>query len=98
MLALLSGQGRELLDSLAGQDIDPVSALALSAALRGRYPAELIAAALTQQALRMSGRGKFGRSEQMLFTRPGLEQASSELTARHAAARVAGMRLVAALV
>ncbi len=33
----------------------------------------------------------------MLFTRAGLEQASSELTARHAAARFAGSRVIADL-
>lgn len=94
---LLSGPGRELLDNLAGQDVSPDRALALSAALRQEYPAELVAAALTQQALRTAARSKFGAADQMLFTRAGLEQASSELTAQHAAARFAGVRLVADL-
>ncbi len=96
---LLSARGRELLDRLAGEEVSPDRALVLSAELRTRYPAELVAAALTQQALRMAGRAKFSCADRMLFTRAGLEQASSELTARHAAARFAdaGAGLVADL-
>jgi SAM-dependent methyltransferase len=94
---LLSATGRELLDRLAGEDVSPDRALVLSAELRTRYPAELVAAALTQQALRMAGRTKFSCADRMLFTRAGLEQASSELTARHAAARFARAGLVADL-
>ena len=63
----------------------PDRALALSAELRRRYPPPLVAAALTQQSLRMSARAKFARADAMLFTRPGLEQASSELAAAHSA-------------
>jgi len=94
---LLTAQGRELLDRLANENVTPDRALALSASLRAEYPADLVAAALTQQALRAAAREKFGRAGQMLFTRAGLEQASSELTARHAAARFAGARLIADL-
>jgi len=95
--ALLSREGRELLDLLAGRQIDPDRALQLAQELRGRFPAGLVAAALTQQRLRMAGRAKFSRADSMLFTRAGLEQASSELTARHAAERFAGLGLVADL-
>src|ERR1022692_4514171 len=94
---LLSQAGRDLLSYLAGRDVSPDRALALSASLRGRYPAELVAAALTQQALRNAARAKFSRADQMLFTRSGLEQASSELTAGHAAARFAGASVIADL-
>ena len=92
--ALLTGPGQELLARLAGMDVGPDRVFAVSEALRAEYPAELVAAALTQQALRVAGRAKFGAADQMLFTRAGLEQASSELTARHAAARFAGVRVV----
>jgi hypothetical protein len=84
---LLTAPGRELLDLLRGEDTGPERALQLAESLRGRYPAQLVAAALTQHALRAAARAKFSRADQMLFTRDGLEQASSELTAGHAAAR-----------
>jgi hypothetical protein len=86
-LSLLSADGRALLDRLAGEQVGPDRALELARALRGRYPPDLVAAALTQQALRVAAREKFSRADEMLFTRAGLEQASSELTAGHAAAR-----------
>jgi SAM-dependent methyltransferase len=94
---LASAQGQELLGLLAGQEVTPDDALRLARQLRGSYPAELIAAALTQQELRMSARGKFGAAEAMLFTRAGLEQASSELTAGHSAARLGRFAAVADL-
>jgi hypothetical protein len=84
---LLTAPGRELLGRLSGEDAGPDRALELAQALRGSYPPGLIAAALTQVALRDAGRAKFSRAGQMLFTRDGLEQASSEVTASHAAAR-----------
>jgi SAM-dependent methyltransferase len=95
--SLFSDQGQELLAWLAGQDVTPDSSLRLASELRGRYPAELVSAALTQQSLRIAGRAKFSRAGSMYFTRAGLEQASSELTARHAAQRFAGRDLVADL-
>ncbi len=95
--ALFSAAGRELLGRLAGQDVSDARALRLSAELRREFPADLVAAALTQQALRTAAQAKFGRAGQMLFTRAGLEQASSELTAAHAAERFAGAALVADL-
>jgi SAM-dependent methyltransferase len=94
---LLSAEGQRLLDGLAGQDVTPDRALQLAQELRGQYAPGLIAAALTQQALRMSGRAKFSRADSMYFTRAGLEQASSDLTARHSAQRYAGRSLVADL-
>lgn len=86
-IALLSPDGRELLGRLAGEEAGPDRALELAQDLRGRYPPDLVAAALTQQALRVAARAKFSRAEEMLFTRDGLEQASSEITSAHAAAR-----------
>ena len=96
-MALLSPEGRELLDRLAGERVDPNRALELAQALRGRYPPDLVAAALTQQELRVAARAKFSRAEEMLFTRAGLEQASSEITSAHAAARYPDGGLVADL-
>jgi THUMP domain-like/RNA cap guanine-N2 methyltransferase len=94
---LLSADGRELLGRLAGEQVGPDRALELARAWRGRYPPGLVAAALTQQALRTAARAKFSRADAMLFTRDGLEQASSEITAAHSAARYPAGTLVADL-
>jgi hypothetical protein len=95
--ALLTREGRELLDRLAGEQVEPDRALELARALRGRYPPALVAAALTQQQLRTAAQAKFSRADEMLFTRDGLEQASSEITAAHSAARYPDASLVADL-
>jgi THUMP domain-like/RNA cap guanine-N2 methyltransferase len=94
---LLTPDGRALLDMLADEEVGPDRALELARSLRGRYPPGLVAEALTQQALRAAARAKFSRAEQMLFTRAGLEQASSETMASHAAARYPAAALVADL-
>jgi hypothetical protein len=96
-MALLSPEGRELLNRLAGERVDPGRALELARALRGRYPPDLVAAALTQQELRVAGLAKFSRAREMLFTRAGLEQASSEITSARAAARFPADAIVADL-
>jgi hypothetical protein len=110
--ALLTRPGRELLDHLAAEAmpagplaagtvtagaLPAASALRLGTELRARYPADLVAAALAQHELRLQARAKFSRAMEMFFTRPGLEQASAEVVARHrsgrygAAARVADL-------
>jgi SAM-dependent methyltransferase len=94
---LLSPAGAGLLDQLRGVAVTPGQSLALAAELRATYPPDLVAAALTQQGLRAAARAKFSRADDMLFTRDGLEQASSELTAAHSARRFAGLDTVADL-
>ena len=94
---LLSPEGRQLLDKLRGLDVTPDRAMRLAAELRGSYPAELVAAALTQQSLRAAAREKFSRAEDMFFTRAGLEMASPEMVARHSARRFGGLTAVADL-
>ena len=94
---LLTPAGEELLGRLRGIDMTPDRALRLGTELRGQYPASLVAAALTQQALRIAGREKFSRAADMFFTRDGLEQASGEQAAAHSARRFAGLPLVADL-
>jgi len=93
--ALLAPRGRELLARLAdgqgdgqpgGQDGSP---LALAERLRREFPADLVALAMAQQELRLAAAAKFSRADQMLFTRAGYEQSSSEPVARHRAARLA---------
>jgi hypothetical protein len=92
---LLTPAGDELLDRLNGETVNPERALQLAAELRNRFPADLVAAALTQQTLRLAAREKFSRAGEMYFTRAGLEQASAEVVARHSAGRFAGLALVA---
>ena len=94
---LMSPPGRELLERLRGEEVTPDRALVLAGELRRTYPPPLVAAALTQQSLRMSGRAKFRHADAMLFTRPGLEQASSEVAAARSAQRFAGFGTVADL-
>jgi hypothetical protein len=107
---LLSAPGQRLLARLA-QEAAPGGAspagaapaaahrtdLALAVSLRREYPASLVAAAMTQQELRVAARAKFGRAMRMLFTRDGYAQSSSEMIARHRAARFAGVRRAADL-
>jgi hypothetical protein len=75
----------------------PRSEFALAAALRREYPADLVAAAMAQHELRAAAEVKFSRAAEMLFTRGGYEQSSSEMIARHRAARFAGARRIADL-
>lgn len=89
--ALLSPEGAELLARVARAREAGQPALATAAQLRRDYPAALVAAATAQDELRVAGLAKFSRALRMLFTRPGLEQASSEIAARHRAARFAGV-------
>jgi SAM-dependent methyltransferase len=95
---LLSPQGQEALARVAGLYEDAArSPLAIAEALRRQYPAELAAAATAQYELRLGAREKFTRAMEMLFTRDGYEQASSETIARHRAARFAAASRVADL-
>lgn len=71
-------------DLLAAADPDD---LAVGERLRRQWPADLVAAATEQAALRRRAAAKFARADRMLFTRAGLEQASSEPVARHRAER-----------
>ena len=87
--ALVSPQGTELLARVAEARGQGEPILATAARLRREFPAELVAAATAQDELRVAGQAKFSRALRMLFTRPGLEQASSETAARHRAARLA---------
>ena len=96
--ALLTPQGQELLSRLAseapGQD---GASLALAVRLRRDYPASLVATAMAQQELRQAAAAKFSRAAEMLFTRAGYEQSSSETIARYRAGRLKNARHVADL-
>jgi len=88
--ALLSAEGQELLARVAAARAAGEAPLALASRLRRDYPAGLVAAATAQDELRRAAAAKFSRAGRMLFTRPGLEQASSETAARHRARRLGG--------
>lgn len=60
--------------------------------LRNEIDAERAAFVLTQLDLRERAKAKFGHAERMLFTRPGLEQATGESIARYRAQRFAGSK------
>jgi SAM-dependent methyltransferase len=87
--ALLSPAGTDLLAQVAAARERGEAPLATASRLRREFPASLVAAATAQDELRVAGQAKFSRARRMLFTRPGLEQASSETAARHRAARLA---------
>ena len=86
--ALLTPQGEELLGRLAAQGDAATPSLALAERLRREYPAGLVAAAMAQQELRRAARAKFSRAAEMLFTRAGYEQSSSEAIASYRAGRL----------
>jgi predicted O-methyltransferase YrrM len=95
---LLSPRGEAALARVAELSEDAARPpLAIAEALRREYPAELAAAAMAQYELRLGAREKFSRAMEMLFTRDGYEQASSETIARHRAARFAAASRVADL-
>ena len=94
---LLSPPGQELLARLAAAGDGAAGDLALAVRLRRDYPANLVAAATAQHELRLAARAKFSRAMEMLFTRGGYEQSSSELIARHRAARFGGTSRIADL-
>ena len=95
---LLTPRGREILARVAElQDDMPKPELAVAEALRREYPASLAAAATAQHELRLAARAKFSRAMEMLFTRDGYEQSSSEAIARYRAGRFGDARRVADL-
>ncbi|MEV6650366.1 methyltransferase domain-containing protein [Streptomyces sp. NPDC051219] len=97
--ALLTHEGRALLDSL--RDYDPANELATATRLRREHPAELVSAALGQARLRQRAVAKFGAEDafRMFFTPNGVEQATRTSVAAHRARRFAslGVRGVADL-
>jgi predicted O-methyltransferase YrrM len=95
---LLTPRGREILARVAELQGDaPKPELAVAEALRREYPASLAAAAMAQHELRLAARTKFSRAMEMLFTRGGYEQSSSETIARYRGGRFGDARRVADL-
>ena len=94
---LLTPAGQQLLARLAAEPDGAGTPLALAVRLRREYPADLVAAATAQHELRLAARAKFSRAMEMLFTRGGYEQSSSEPIARYRAARFGAANRVADL-
>jgi hypothetical protein len=95
--SLLSPEGQALLHELAREPLTADAELGVITRYRARYAVELLAAALAQIKLRRRARAKFTRADEMYFTGPGLEQASSERMSRHHAGRYTSFKQVADL-
>ncbi|MFI8102343.1 methyltransferase domain-containing protein [Streptomyces sp. NPDC086023] len=89
--ALLTDEGRALLDSL--RDYDPAKELATATRLRRDHPAELVSAALGQARLRQRAVAKFGAEDayRMYFTPGGVEMATRATVAAYRAERFAAL-------
>jgi hypothetical protein len=96
---LLTPAGRELLAAAAAVPITSQNHLQIITKLRQQAAPPLAQAVLQTAVLRQKAAVKFSRAEAMYFTRPALEQASSEIVAAYRAKRFAeaGMRTVADL-
>ena len=81
-------------DLASSATADPV---ATTTRLRKRYPAEVVAAAMTLHDVRTRASAKFPQASAMLLTRAGYEQASSAAVAEWRAQRFAGCRAIADL-
>jgi THUMP domain-like/RNA cap guanine-N2 methyltransferase len=68
----------------------PAAELALQAELRETYPDDIVPLAIQIAELRRRAASRFARAERMWFDRVGLEQATSEIVARHKARRFSG--------
>src|SRR5438034_8471563 len=85
---LLTTIGQQLLAEIAARGLTEENTLPLATDLRRRYPAPLVAAAMTQVRLRARARVKFGGdADRMYFTQAGLEQATNGIVAAHHAQR-----------
>jgi SAM-dependent methyltransferase len=89
-----SPDGRAVLAALRAET---GTALQIGTRLRRTWAADLVADAQTLHALRERAAAKFSRAPEMFFTRGGWEQSSSEVVARHRAARFTGTGPVADL-
>ena len=91
---LLGPGGPAVLAAAASAEGPP---LRVAETLRQQFPADLVAAALTQLDLRVRAADKFDDPGRLLFTRAGLEQASTARVAAHRATRFASYTRVADL-
>jgi len=84
---LLSPDGAQLLREIADTVITPQNHLETASMLRRRGDPIHAQAVLETALLRQLAKVKFSRAAQMFFTRPALEQASSEIISKYRARR-----------
>lgn len=96
---LLSDLGQQWLQKIATNTITPANHLQIASNLRKQLSPTQAQAVLETAVLRQRATTKFNRADQMYFTRPALEQASSEIVSRYRAKRFhqAGIRTIADL-
>ncbi|VTR93857.1 methyltransferase : Uncharacterized protein OS=Streptomyces cattleya (strain ATCC 35852 / DSM 46488 / JCM 4925 / NBRC 14057 / NRRL 8057) GN=SCAT_3647 PE=4 SV=1: Methyltransf_15 [Gemmata massiliana] len=94
---LLTPMGQGALRRAVGLQPTEATFLVNSAALRKHHSPELAKIALETALLRLKARDKFTDADRMYFTREALEQSTSDIVARHRAARFAGFGCVADL-
>ncbi len=87
---LASAEGAEHLAAATTLRANGISDLKIGETLREHLEPERAALVLTQLDLRERAQGKFTRADDMLFTRAGLEQSTSEPIATYRARRLAG--------
>ncbi len=96
---LLTDTGQQWLQQTAQTVITPANHLQIADRLRKHLSATQVQAVLETAVLRQHGVTKFSLAHRMYFTRPALEQASSEIVARYRTKRFyeAGIRTIADL-
>lgn len=86
---LASPDGEHLMAEIRARLDTGESVLKISESLRAGHAPERVALAMTQVELRNAARAKFANADRLLFTREGLEQATSDRIAAHRAERFA---------
>lgn len=94
---LLTPVGQRVLRQAISLQPTDSTLLTCAVALRKHHPPAVAQAALETALLRVKARDKFSHAERMYFTREALEQSTSDVVARHRAARFAGFDSVADL-
>lgn len=92
--ALLTPAGQKALEAAAELQPREVDFLGHFTALSRRFPVDLARAALEIAILRRGASNKFPFAHKMYFTRPALEQASSNQVASYRASRLAGFDIL----
>lgn len=87
---LASTEGAAELAAAGAMRAGGISDLKIGESLRQKHDPERAAMILTQIDLRQRAASKFSRANEMLFTRAGLEQSTSESIARYRAERYVG--------